>query len=131
MNSFQILDAKGNALTMGVLDAEVAAFWGQKIQKTTYAHPKNALYNWYDTIGWAIAYQNSDDYSVNTWESVVHYLFVNTMGEFIVDCKNCKFEDFDTVKQNLENIQELYTPMLELIKYWKNKGYTPKQIKDQ
>lgn len=39
MNSFQILNANGQALTMKELDKEAAEFWGKEVDSKYYANP--------------------------------------------------------------------------------------------
>ena len=39
MNSFQILNTNGQALTMKELDKEAAEFWGKEVDPKYYANP--------------------------------------------------------------------------------------------
>ena len=100
MNSFQILNANGQALTMAELDKEAAEFWGKEIDPKNYANPfpdkvadegasfaermkidrDNALnnaQNWFDIIGRAIA--NQENYTTG-WQNVAHTLVVRHLG---------------------------------------------------
>ena len=104
MNSFQILDKDGKALTMAELDKEAAEFWGKEVHPKHYANPfpekvadkeaslsekiqiesKNALNNasnWFDVIGWNIS--NQGNYTIG-WQNVVHAMVVENLGECLV-----------------------------------------------
>ena len=104
MNSFQILDKDGKALTMGELDKEAAEFWNKKVHPKHYANPfpdkvadegaslsekirienKNALNNasnWFDVIGWNIANQGKYTFS---WRNVAHTMLAENLGECLI-----------------------------------------------
>lgn len=104
MNSFQILNANGQALTMKELDKEAAEFWGKEVDPKHYANPfhkkvadegasfsekiqierDNALNNgsnWFDIIGWNIA--NQGNYT-SGWRNVVHTMVTENLGECLV-----------------------------------------------
>ena len=123
MNAFRILNANGEALTMGELDAEAAAFWGKEVNPKNYANPfpeqevsenasdyekirvqstnalNNAL-NWYDVIGLNIA--NQGNYT-SGWQNVAYTLLVETLGQCLIHLhkdepiKLAKFVGDDTV----------------------------------
>lgn len=107
MNSFQILNANGQALTMKELDKEAAEFWGKEIHPKHYANPfpdkvadegasfaervkidrDNALnnaQNWFDIIGRAIADQ--ENYTTG-WQNVAHTLVVRHLGECLINLR--------------------------------------------
>lgn len=107
MNAFRILDANGEALTMGELDAEAAAFWGKEVDPKNYANPfpnkvadegaslsekiriqfenaRNNGSNWFDIIGWNIA--NQGNYT-SGWQNVVHTMVAENLGECLVSLR--------------------------------------------
>ena len=104
MNSFQILNANGQALTMKELDKEAAEFWGKKVDPKHYANPfpdkvadegasfaermkierDNALNNcsnWFDIIGWNIA--NQSNYT-SGWQNVAYTMIAENLGECLI-----------------------------------------------
>ena len=107
MNAFRILNANGEALTMGELDAEAAAFWGKEVDPKYYANPfpdkvadegaslsekiriqsenaRNNGSNWFDIIGWNIA--NQGNYT-SGWQNVVHTMVTENLGECLVSLR--------------------------------------------
>lgn len=107
MNSFRILNANGQALTMAELDKEAAEFWGKKVHPKHYANPfpnkkvsegasfaekmrieyenaRNNACNWFDVIGWNIANQGTYTYG---WQNVVHTMVTENLGECLVSLR--------------------------------------------
>lgn len=109
--AFQILDKNNNALTMGELDKEAAAFWGVELNYKHYVAPKgkNWFNNWYNYIG-------------NTISQMVNgkCLWNNVIGAF---CGIAAIDEntFDGVINSIE----YYKPYIELCLYWQSKGYIP------
>lgn len=110
MNSFQILNKDGKALTIAKLDKEAAEFWGKEVHPKHYANPfpdkvadegasfaermkierENALNNssnWFDIIGWNIA--NQGNYT-SGWQNVVHTMVAESLGECLVNLNKDK-----------------------------------------
>lgn len=107
MNSFQILNTNGQALTMKELDKEAAEFWGKEVNPKYYANPfpnkvadegaslsekiriqsenaRNNVSNWFDIIGWNIA--NQGNYT-SGWQNVVHTMVTENLGECLVSLR--------------------------------------------
>jgi hypothetical protein len=134
MNSFQILDREGQPLTISELDKQAAEFWNKDISKREYANPFKekeftfTVLNWYDVIGRHIA---SKRYYAQTWENVINSIIDQTLQGKLVEKKDViVFTNIDEVLLSIKNIYRIYQPFLDLINYWADKGYTPKQIKD-
>ena len=155
MNSFQILNADGQALTMKELDKEAAEFWGKEVDPKHYANPfpevkedsfsavqTNALNrsrNWFDIIGWNIAYQGN---YTSGWQNVVHTMVAESLGECLVSLyrdkpiKLAKFVGDDNIHLEEEVELQLYTtldyfkPFVDLINHWMAKGYTPVKVEE-
>lgn len=107
MNSFQILNKDGKALTMGELDKEAAEFWGKEVHPKHYANPfpdkvasegasfaekmriehenaRNNTCSWFYVIGWNIANQGTYTYG---WQNVVHTMVTENLGECLVSLR--------------------------------------------
>lgn len=92
MNAFQILDKDNNPISIGQLDKEVCELTGNEIDPKHYCslgnrkdypegfkgdmeyHGKTS--NWYDTIGWMIAYEGK------SLQDIIDY-YTDIMKEFI------------------------------------------------
>lgn len=155
MNSFQILNAEGKALTMTELDKEAAEFWGKEIDSKHYANPfpkvegnsfsaisANALndaHNWFDIIGWNIA--NQGNYTTG-WQNVVHTMVTENLGECLVRLnkdKPIELAEFvgdtemhleDSWEEELYSTLTYYKPFVALINHWMAKGYTPVKVEE-
>ena len=127
MSAFQILDASGEAISMGALDREVCELWEVPVDPKYYAKPYPREHypvgwkgewdysgqpNWYDTIGWMIASENK------SFQDILDY-YADVMKEFIGR------QDENGVTITLEYI---YPKQTLLLNTWINKGYQPKQI---
>lgn len=139
---FQILDKEGKAIPINLLDKEVCELWGDEIDPKYYCKPytqeeilqqvkedpknkdKNeeqlkclarwryvSQSNWYDQIGWVI-----HQYKFTTWEQIYEY-FKSYWKDFLEEHPQLTFEECDPKK-------------VELINYWKEKGYTPKPVEN-
>ena len=107
---FQILDTKGNPLSMEELDKEAAEFFGVQYNEKQYAKPSPRSTAWYNMIGYNIA-----NYRYNgnlVWSDLVGQILC--IAAFATD-------SFD----ELHNCIIAYKPHIELCYHWKEKGYTP------
>lgn len=140
MNSFQILDKENNPISINQLDKEAAEFWDVEIQSKSYACPPNdfpegtsEFYsnpNWYDTIGWQIAYQGN---YTSGWNNVATAMFNCNLEGFMINHKNKEQVEIlnnETLYAKLQATIKFYEPYIALINHWQSLGYTPKQIKD-
>ena len=154
MNSFQILNVEGKAITMKELDKEAAEFWGKEVDSKYYANPfpeveedsfsavqTNALnrsQNWFDIIGWNIAHQGN---YTSGWQNVVHTMVAERLGECLVSLhrdKPIKLAELVGDNIHLEEEVELqlyatlsyFKPFVDLINHWMAKGYTPVKVEE-
>lgn len=155
MNSFQILNANGQALTMKELDKEAAEFWGKEVDSKNYANPfpevggnsfaalrANALnnaQNWFDIIGRAIA--NQENYTTG-WQNVAHTLVVRHLGECLISLHKdepIKLAEFvgdgdihleESCEIKLFATLDYFKPFINLINHWMAKGYTPIKVEE-
>ena len=155
MNSFQILNANGQALTMKELDKEAAEFWGKEVDPKNYANPfpevggnsfaairTNALnnaQNWFDIIGRAIA--NQENYTTG-WQNVAHTLVVRHLGECLVNLRRdspIKLAEFvgdgnihleESCEIKLFATLDYFKPFINLINHWMSKGYIPVKVEE-
>jgi hypothetical protein len=133
MNKFQILDEKGKAITINDLDLEAAIFWNKAIHPKSYASPEECYgANWFDIIGWNIAYQGHE---CAGWANVVATMMATNIGMKFIDLSK-EYKDkpvkINTIEETMPKIKDLisfYQPYIELINHWQAKGYQPKQIK--
>lgn len=111
MNSFQILDKEGKAISLKTLDEEAAAFWNKKVNSKHYANPipdivvpedatdsekikasmhnaQNNSCNWFDTIGWNIANQRANH--MNGWANVIGTMAAESLGECLLHLEDSK-----------------------------------------
>ena len=107
---FQISNTEGNPLSMGELDKEAAEFFGVSYDEKQYAKPNPRVMDWYNLIGYTIAY--SPYKGRLSWDDVVGHI-LRTVA-FATD-------SFD----ELHNCIIAYKPHIELCYHWKTKGYTP------
>jgi hypothetical protein len=135
---FQILDKDGNPISISVLDVDVAIFWNKPVSSKHYVSPgkeENMFMNWFDRIGGCI--ENQGHYT-SGWDNIIHELWKDCQshffdnGEFlplIIDTETSMDIVLpDSVKTGLLG-QWLYNkPYMDLINYWKFKGYQPKKI---
>lgn len=129
MNAFQILDSKGQAIPINILDQEVCELQGKTPDPKWYCGFKNpkdypngendAKYildemtsNWYDTLGWMIA---DKGYS---FEDLINY-YKDLMKEYLGQ----ELEDGTVV-----TIEYIYPERMKLLNHWIKKGYKAKQI---
>ena len=155
MNSFQILNANGQALTMKELDKEAAEFWGKEVDPKNYANPfpevegnsfaairansLNNAQNWFDIIGRAIA--NQENYTTG-WQNVAHTLVVRHLGECLVNLRRdspIKLAEFvgdgdihleESCEIKLFATLDYFKPFINLINHWMAKGYTPIKVEE-
>lgn len=109
--AFQILDKNNNALTMGELDKEAAAFWGVELDSKHNVSPKGREWpaDWYNFIGLTISQMLNSKYQ---WFEVIGALCgTAAIGE----------NTFDRILSSIE----YYKPYIELCLHWQSKGYTP------
>jgi len=134
MSRFQIIDTKtGEAVRINELDRQAAEFWGVKLNKRSYAQPKDYGYgsNWFDIIGFGISQM---DYS-HSWNGVVSYLFED-IGNMFLDYSTgyndrpVKVYDTQEVVEKIQIAIDFFKPYVDLINHWQAKGYQPKQIKE-
>jgi len=145
---FQIKNAQGETISMGKIDEEVAAFWGIELRPRSYASPitvtplpegykkedddgklrkknmeemqQRILCNWFDQLGFII-HEGAD-----TWDFVKEkYLkpYEDLLNEYKEE------PNFETIRTELMNTPPV-KPMLDLIEYWRSKGYTPVPVKE-
>lgn len=126
MNSFQVTNKEGIAITINQLDNEAATFWNKEVHLKAYACPTETIYstNWYDCIGWAIANQNN--YTTG-WKNVLNYMINIQVEGMFIDKSNDKV---DTVfaPERLRTTLEYLQPYVDLINHWHQKGYIPVKI---
>ena len=155
MNSFKILNAEGQALTMSELDKEAAEFWGKEVDPKNYANPfpevegnsfaairansLNNAQNWFDIIGRAIA--NQENYTTG-WQNVAHTLVVRHLGECLVNLRRdnpIKLAEFvgdgdihleESCEIKLFATLDYFKPFINLINHWMDKGYTPIKVEE-
>ncbi len=135
MNGFQILDENKKAISISELDRQACELWNKEVHPKNYAYPQHkpdsfpteeyksswafnsTLINWYDKIGWLIAY-----HCCESWEEVDKLV----MEPFL------KIEGI--TEQDIFEIRNEWTPIagyIKLIELWKSKNYTPKCVKDE
>lgn len=132
MSKFQIKDKDLNLVAIKTLDAEAAQLWNfnAPADSREYAYPPkewpegtsdlrkqiDAPINWYDSIGWHIAYPRIfvDDANPMTWAKVKRSMIIQL---------------FDVEIDNVQKLEYLRTEYFKhyfaLIDYWKEKGYVP------
>ena len=150
MNSFQIINKEGKAISMKQLDEEAAKFWNKQIDDKYYANPSpedtdvfKQQANWFDVVGWNIANQGN---SCSGWANVVASMishmnmnFINTDGDYTN--KPVELAQFESSGNGYLSLPEkieisIYCtlkwakPYVDLINHFHSLGYTPKQIKD-
>ena len=121
---FQILDENNEPISMNELDKQVCELVGVEPDKKWYCklgkredyssrmdYVMNAQ-NWYDTIGWMIAYEG------RSFQQIIQY-YIDTMKEFIGEID----EDGAVI-----TIETIYPYHMKLLRFWIDKGYTAKQI---
>lgn len=143
---FQILDAQGVALTLGQLDIEAAKFWGKKVSEKKYAYPNKEINketnpeltdlaievhnasicgnNWKDVIGFSITqiHEFSD-----SWDDVI----ISMMDYSLIKGLRHSFDGFVLKQESINSLNKMlqfYAPHIQLIEYWRAKGYIPKQV---
>lgn len=106
---FQILNAKGNPLSMGELDKEAAEFFGVSYNEKRYASPPSTFVNWHDIIGYNIA---SSEKGMLQWNDIIgRILKVCTISTSTIE--------------HLEWSIKVFRPYISLCYHWKSKGYVP------
>lgn len=117
MAQFQILDKEGDAITIDNLDKEVCELWNKEYSTKNYANPfivtedgeePYLKENWYDSVGWSIAYSKT-----TTWSQAIQY-FAGIYDLDIISCCVC-----------INTPQHYLYPYLQLFQYWEKKGYKP------
>lgn len=121
MNAFQILDKDNNPIPINILDESAAKFWNQPVHPKWYASPSDISTNWKDAIGWYIA--NPGDYT-SGWNNVKISLITTTMQSVAYEILLGKIED-----KSIKSIIKRHQSYFDLIDYWADLGYQPKQIK--
>lgn len=124
MNSFQILGKEDQPLTLAALDSQASGFWMVDPDSEYYAQPEgNPLGNWFDTIGWSISKQtNYLDWGLNTWNTIKSDMLT-------IHVYSCVILSAEEAGVRMYEIMRLLQPYFDLIDYWKELGYKPKQIK--
>jgi len=128
MNAFQILDREGNPISMGDLDREVCLLTGNEPDKKWYCRLGNekdypqtqkghieyifGTTNWYDSIGWMIAFENK------SFEDIIQH-YTDLMQKFIGEID----EDGEII-----TIEKIYPYHMAVLVSWIEKGYKAKQI---
>lgn len=109
---FQILNSNNVAVVLNQLDKEAAAFWGVEYNEDHWAKFGSGLFgtDWYNWIGYTIARQ--PEKGKQEWGTII-----GSVCETMAICKSSTADYFDS----LESIK----PILDLIFYWKSKGYIP------
>lgn len=128
--AFQILDKNDKAIKINQLDAEACKLWNKEIHEKSYAYPQHKpdsfptkeyktswefyslLTNWFDKIGWKIS-EGCED-----WDELIKDIML-------------PFIEFDA--ETILEIRNEYVPVsgyIQLIEFWKESGYKPKQVKD-
>ena len=108
MKQFQILNPAGQAIPIGELDREAAAFWGKPLHEKQYANPTpiftnpknlegrelsaamfkhelNQVGNWYDIIGWHISTQGNE---CSGWSNVAASMMASQLGMKFIDLEH-------------------------------------------
>lgn len=105
---FQILDTKGNTLSMEKLDKEAAEFFGVPYEEIQYTRPQTNCPNWYSMLCYTIV--NAPCKGVLSWSDVIkQILHINVIIA----------NSFDELNKSIMT----YKPYIELYYYWKTKGY--------
>lgn len=145
--SFQILNSNNEAISLGLLDQEAAAFWGKELKDRQYANPTPlftndanlqgieltramARYefsqwsNWFDMVGWNIHHPQTnyttgwDNVKCSMWAVQAYSLYKHIFG------------DEEHLKLHIEAAKAYLKPYFDLVDHWASKGYTPVQVKD-
>lgn len=123
MNSFQILDSDNNPVNIFKLDMLACELWNVKSDPKQYAKPiHNNVGNWYDVIGFNIAHQG---HYTNGWNNV-KLAIIRTECEHHA---NLILNGQDHTV-GFKDIIDSYKSYFDLINFWDELGYKPKQIKD-
>ena len=121
MNAFKILDKDNNPIPINELDRQAAEFWDKELHPKQYASPEGKA-NWFDTLGWHIAQQNSSHfYGRNTWNTIKLSMFIGLSYDIV--------EHTNPAVYTQAQINYL-KPYYDLIDHWASLGYQPKQIKE-
>lgn len=128
MNAFQILDKDNNPVSIGQLDREVCELTGNEVHPKHYCTLGNRkdypegfkgemeyhrrTSNWYDTIGWMIAYE------AKSLQDIIDY-YADVMKEFIGQTDD---------DGSIITLEKIYPYHLKVLNTWINKGYQAKQI---
>lgn len=131
-NCFQVLDEKGNPVTLESLDKDACDLWDCPYHSKYYASPDLAYENWFDCIGWAIANPKNNT-EVKDWLDVISKLLnifdaenlivINTEENILVLRPTSEEEP-----RRVNGVIKYLSPYIDLINVWKYKGYIPKQI---
>lgn len=96
---FQILDENKEAIDINALDVEAASFFNVEVDKERYAAPAGYGFNWYDSIGWRIAFGPENA----SWAEVK---------------KDWLTDDYFKNRPEIDWL-------VNLVNHWESKGYTP------
>lgn len=156
MSAFQIRDEFGHTITIKQLDEEAAAFWNKEVDSDSYAFPtkepnyvgmtdkerrkaytdyiRSQSCNWYDTIGYQIAYPSIN--WTSGWNNVKASLWIVQAAdkyEYLFDTKLYRDDEtgqtFTQMDISMQVTREFLKPYYDLIDHWVSKGYQPVQIK--
>lgn len=122
--AFQIKDKQNNPISINKIDEEVAEFWGQEVHPKAYACPLNdgqRTMNWFDVVGYSI---HSGVKWTSGWEGIKCRLL-----SFHTDDLALKSEE-DQIAA-LKSTNKYLKPYMELIDYFKTKGYQFETLKDK
>lgn len=115
---------------------------GDELLTAMMEYNMNQDSNWFDTIGYLIA--NEGNYT-SGWNNVVNNLIGESLCRIVRDFDNKDIVNVVKFKKSEENTISLhekveisifgiclkyYKPYIQLINYWRSKGYRPKQIKE-
>lgn len=145
MNKFQILNKDGVAIAIKELDKEAATFWNKEVDDKYYANPypeltedtieatiqnaDNISQNWFDTIGWQIA--NLEEFTQG-WSAVAEQMVQVYLCTGMLDANDrISFVSRELALFYFDMIVKKLQPYIDLINYWREKGYTPVQIKNE
>lgn len=121
MNAFQILDKDNNPIPINELDKQAAEFWNVTFDAKWYASPTEMGTNWYDSIGFNIAYPGK---FTGGWDGVKIELITTNLQFAALNLIHKK-----PTATTIVSIIDHYKPYFDLIDHWANQGYQPKQIK--
>jgi len=150
---FQIANRVGEVIPIGLLDQEAAKFWNKEHNEDEYVNPSpivrnnskditdivyavlNEQLDWYIVIGWSIAISRKS--VENPWKTVLRQMIqpvlaecflqhnIETIGMHKVTKARSRYSIPDELGKHIIDLQNYYQPYINLINYWKDKGYVP------